>query len=92
MAAIGVYLFRCLVRHTDRRLRKAERRPTMSCKNEKHKTIDRDDAQGSARRQDKSRCPCGDCPRKAKWVCMAGLAAGLGLVALRALRRATASA
>jgi len=64
----------------------------MSCKNERPETIERDQATGSARRGIGCDCPCGSCPQKAKWICLAGLAAALGLIAVRTLRRSTAAA
>lgn len=62
----------------------------MCCENERSETKERDDACGSSRRRPGSACSCG-CPQKAKWVCLAGFAAGLGLVAFQALRRSTAA-
>jgi|GEM_PF-2542667 len=38
----------------------------------------------------RSACPCESCPPKAKWLCLAGLVAGVGLLAFRALRRSPA--
>lgn len=63
----------------------------MSCKNQQSETRERDDATGSSRPRLGSACPCGGCPQKAKWVCLAGLAAALGLVTFQALRRPTAA-
>jgi len=62
----------------------------MSCKNERNErpeTTEKEEATGSARRGMDCSCPCGGCPEKAKWVCLAGLAGALGLVAYRALRQ-----
>ncbi len=63
----------------------------MSCKSQRPETLDQNDATRNARRDSTCACPCGDCPKKAKWVCLAGLAAGLGFVTFRALRQAMAS-
>ena len=63
----------------------------MSCKKERHEAIDTDEVAAKAQQESTSSCPCGRCPKNVKWFCMAGLAAGLGLVAFRAFRRASAS-
>ena len=63
----------------------------MCCANDRTETIQDDESTESMRQQDASCCPCGHCPKNAKWVCMAVLGAALGVVAFRAFRRATAS-
>jgi len=62
----------------------------MSCKNERAETDERNDATKTEQRGSGFACPCGECPPKAKWVCLAGLAGALGLVAFRVFRHATA--
>lgn len=64
----------------------------MSCENkqnERSETTEKNDATESAQKEMGFACPCGGCPEKAKWVCLAGLAGALGLVAYRALRQAS---
>jgi hypothetical protein len=67
----------------------------MSCdndqkeRNERAETSEKNDATGSEQRGMDCACPCGACPEKAKWICLAGLAGALGLVAYRALRQAS---
>lgn len=63
----------------------------MCCKDERAETIDGNEAAESTQQASATGCPCGHCPKNAKWVCMAGLAAALGLVAFRTFRQASAS-
>ena len=63
----------------------------MSCNKERHETIEEEEAAESATQESTAWCPCGHCPKNAKWVCMAGLAAGLGFAVFRALRHTAAS-
>jgi hypothetical protein len=65
----------------------------MSCKNDPNKqnerpeSTEKDEVTESTRQGMGFDCPCGECPPKAKWICLAGLAGVLGLVALRVLRQ-----
>ena len=63
----------------------------MCCNEEKAETIEADGPAESTRQESADCCPCGRCPKNCKWVCVAGLAAALGFVAFRTLRRAAAS-
>lgn len=60
----------------------------MSCTSKNPEAAGNDEGTRSVPR---SACPCESCPPKARWICLAGLVAGVGLIAFRALRRSAAS-
>jgi hypothetical protein len=65
----------------------------MPCKKDKSETAETGKKiEGVLPEKNAPTCPCNQCPEKAKKVALAGLLAGLGFVAFRAIRRGLASA